>query len=224
MQKPLFVYCYDAYCGWCYGFSPVLEKLFEEFREVMDFEVLSGNMIPKESAKHISATADYISKAYKQVEETTGVKFGEDWVWHYVNPDKSDWYPSSEKPAIALCIIKDLHPDLAVPFAADLQKALHLEGRDLTDDEAYRHLLPKYGMEADDFYAKLHSAEYAEKANYDFALCRQLKVTGFPAAYIQTSDNKFYQVLRGYADYDTMKLRIENVFKETGLTAADQAE
>ena len=69
-MTPTIYYCYDAYCGWCYGFSPVLEKLFEEFREVMDFEVLSGNMIPKESAKHISATADYISKAYKQVEET----------------------------------------------------------------------------------------------------------------------------------------------------------
>ncbi len=217
MKKPVFYYCYDAYCGWCYGFSPVLVKLFDAYRDRMDFDVLSGNMIPVESARHISATAGYIAEAYKRVEEMAGVKFGDDWLWHYTNPDKSDWYPSSEKPAIALSIAKDKNPDFAVPFAADIQKALHIEGRDLTDAEAYRHLLPQYGFKPKDFYEKLGSEEFREKAHYDFALCRQLQVTGFPAAYIQTTDSKFYQVLRGYADFETVRHRIDQVLKTAGF-------
>ena len=32
-------------------------------------------------------------------------------------------------------------------FATDLQYALNYEGRDLTDDEAYRHLLAKYSLD-----------------------------------------------------------------------------
>ena len=29
-------YCYDAYCGWCYGFSPVIKRIFDAYREEAD--------------------------------------------------------------------------------------------------------------------------------------------------------------------------------------------
>ncbi len=136
-------YCYDAYCGWCYGFSPVIKKIAAEYRDKVFFEVLSGGMIITEEPVPISATASYIQKAYKTVESTTGIRFGADYLWHINHPDASDWFPDSEKPAIAMCIFKDIHPYSQVTFATDLQYALHFEGRDLCDDEAYRYLLGK---------------------------------------------------------------------------------
>ena len=208
------IYCYDAYCGWCYGFSTVIKKIAEEFSDRLPFEVLSGGMIPKSHARPIEDMADYISKAYLRVEELTGIKFGEDFLWHMFNPDKSDWVMHSEKSAIALCIFKEIYPDQQVAFATDLQYALNYEGRDLTDDEAYRHLLEKYQINAEEFYRKLHDDTYKEKAYYEFALCRQLKVTGFPAVLIQVSEGKFYLIASGYTHYDDVKARIENVLKE----------
>jgi putative protein-disulfide isomerase len=145
------------------------------------------------------------------VEEMTGVKFGDEYLWHINNPDLSDWYPHSEKAAIAMAVFRDYHPDDTVLFAADLQKALHIEGRDLTDNEAYRHLLEKYGIPADEFYQKLASEEYKEKAYYDFSLCRQLQVTGFPAVLIQVDELKFYLLAKGYTDHQTLKGRIDEV-------------
>ncbi len=213
-MKPVIIYCYDAYCGWCYGFSPVIKRIAEEYKDQFDFEVLSGGMILPEEPRHIAVTADYIREAYKRVEELTGIQFGEDYLWHIFNADKSDWFPNSEKPAIAMCIFKEYYPHLQVQFAADLQYALHYEGRDLTDDEAYRHLLIQYHIPEEAFYSKLHSDEYKEKAYYEFALCNQLKVTGFPAAFVQVGETKFYMIARGFADYDTMKLRVENVLKD----------
>ncbi|HTN07073.1 DsbA family protein [Agriterribacter sp.] len=216
MMKPLLIYCYDAYCGWCYGFSPVIQKMEVQYRNVIDFEVLSGGMILPEKPRHIRAIADYIRESYKTVEDHTGILFGRDYLWHINNPEDSDWFPNSEKPAIALCIIKDEQPRLAVPFASALQYALHFEGRDLCDDEAYRHLLNSYQIYPELFYKKLHSAEYREKAYYEFALCKQLKVTGFPAVFLQITGNQFYAIAKGYTDYNTLKTRIENVLKETG--------
>ncbi len=207
-------YCYDAYCGWCYGFSPVIKKLAEEYKSKISFEVLSGGMIPKENARHISSIASYIQGAYKQVEEMTGVKFGDDYLWHIFNPEQSDWFQHSEKPAVALCIFKERYPVQQVEFAADLQYALHYEGRDLTDDEAYRHLVAKYNIPEEDFYAKLNSEEYLEKAKYDFALCRQLQVTSFPQVLIQVAEHKFYLLAKGYTDYEALKSRIDSVLAE----------
>lgn len=214
-------YCYDAYCGWCYGFSSVINKLASEHADIFEIEVLSGGMIPEGNPPHISVTAGYIQKAYKTVEELTGVKFGEDYLWHIFNPEKSDWYPSSEKPAIALCIFKEYFPDLQVQFAGDLQYSLHYEGRDLCDNEAYCHLLDKYNLPDEEFYAKLKSEAYKEKAHYEFALVKQFQVTGFPTIFLQQNESKFYLLARGYTDYKTLQENLEKCLKGINISSSN---
>lgn len=211
MNKPALIYCYDAYCGWCYGFSPVIKKIADEYKDLLEIDVLSGGMILPEKPVHIGATAGYIAAAYKNVEDLTGIKFGSDYLWHINHPDDSDWYPHSEKPAIAMCIFKEFYPERSVEFASDLQYALHYEGRDLTDNEAYLHLLDKYSIHPETFFEKMASEEYKEMAYYEFSLMKQLQVTGYPCVFIQTDDLKFTMVARGYTDYETLKERVENV-------------
>jgi putative protein-disulfide isomerase len=138
-------------------------------------------------------------------------------LWHIRYLDQSDWFPNSEKPAIALCVFKEYFPEQQVSFAADMQYALHFEGRDLTDDEAYRLLFEKYNIPAEEFYEKLNDEVYKEQAYYEFALCKQLKVTGFPAIFLQLSDIKFYQVAQGYTPFESLDKRIKNVLKENNL-------
>jgi len=213
-MTPVLYYCYDAYCGWCYGFSPVIKKIHKLYFDRVGFEVLSGGMILPDQPRHIGIMAGYIADAYKSVEELTGIRFGQDYLWHIFNPDLSDWYPNSEKPAIALCIFKDIYPDQQVEFASDLQYALHFEGRDLCDNEAYRHLLEKYNLDADDFYQKLGSEEYKEKAYYEFQLCKQLQVTGYPCVLMQVSESKFFMLARGYTDEASFIQRIEAVLAD----------
>jgi len=216
MDKPILIYCYDAYCGWCYAFSPVIKEIQEDYKNQFDFEVLSGGMIITDEVKHINVTAPYIQQAYKVVEEHTGIQFGADYLWHINHPDLSDWYPNSEKPAIALCIFKEFYPDRQIEFAADLQYALHFEGRDLCDDEAYQHLLEKYSIQPETFYMKLKREEYKEKAYYEFALCKQLQVTGYPAVLVQLNETKFHLLARGYTPYEELKERIDSVLQEIG--------
>lgn len=213
-MQPIIYYCYDAYCGWCYGFSPVMKRIAEEYAATLTFEVLSGGMIITEEPRPIGVMAKYIQTAYKTVEERTGIKFGQDFLWHIFNPNDSDWFPGSEKPAIAMCVFKEYYPDQQVAFASDLQYSLNYEGRDLTDDEAYRHLLEKYQIPAEEFYTKLHSEDYKQKAYYEFQLCKQLQVTGFPAVLMQVNESKFYLLARGYTPYEQLKETIENVLKE----------
>jgi putative protein-disulfide isomerase len=213
-MTPTIYYCYDAYCGWCYGFSAIIKKLDELYADRMAFEVLSGGMILPEEPRHISVVANYIGQAYKQVEEMTGVEFGKDYLWHIFNADQSDWFPNSEKPAIALCILKEYFPERQVEFAADLQYALHFEGRDLCDNAAYLHLLEKYNFDEKDFFSRLESEEYKERAYYEFALCKQLKVNGYPSVLVQVSETKFFLLTHGYSDLNAMVQRIEAVLAD----------
>ena len=211
---PHLIYCYDAYCGWCYGFSPVIKKIADEFKNVMTSEAISGGMILPEKPVHIGATATYTRGAYKNVEDLTRVKFGEDYLWHINHPDQSDWFPHSLKPAIALCVFKSYLPGKSIEIASELQYALHYEGRDLTDNEAYRHLTEKYNINPDEFFEKLSDEKFKEEALYEFTLCKQLQVNGYPTVFVQTGDLKFSMVGRGFTDYDTLKTRIGNVLAE----------
>ena len=213
-MRPTIYYCYDAWCGWCFGFSQVIKKISQEFNSQIYFDVLSGGMIPPEVKKPIKTTASYIKNAYSQIEELAGMKFGDHYLWHINNPDESDWFPESLTPAKAMCILKENHPEKAVEFSSALQQALFVEGRDLSDPEAYRHLLPEFDLDEDHFFSKLKQEEYTEKARYEFALVKQLQVNGFPCVLMQVSNSKFYLLARGYTSYPDLKLRIENVLKE----------
>lgn len=210
---PLLLYCYDAYCDWCYGFSSVITRLEEEYRGRINVEVLSGGMILPKQPKPISILAGYLKSLSTEVAIVTGVKYGSEYLWHIENPGQSDWYPSSEKPAIALCVFKTYYPLLSVQFACDLLYALHFEGRDLCDDEAYRHLLYKYDIPAVDFYNTLHGETAKQLAFEEFSLCRRLKATSFPRLLLQVSENKLYSLTEGYSGYDVIQGRIDDILK-----------
>jgi putative protein-disulfide isomerase len=170
-------------------------------------------MIIGELVQPIEKVAGFISNAYKEVEQHTGIVYGRDYLWHIDNPQLSDWYMNSEKPAVAMVVFKEYYPELQVAFAADLQYALHVEGRDLCDDEAYRHLLEKYGIREEAFYEKLKAEAYIEQAHYEFALCKQLNVTGFPALLLQENESRFHLLARGYTAYDDLKTRLDEAMK-----------
>ncbi len=210
-SKLTIIYIYDPLCGWCYGFSGVMKSLYEKHQQEFDFEVISGGMILGDRKGSITGISDLIRSHYPHLVETTGAKFGEPFLKAL---SEGGIYMSSEKPCIALSVFKSYRPQEAVLFVRDLQKLLYQEGKDLTLDETYPSLAKAYKIDPQEFMEKLNTEEYKQAAYYDFALARQLQVTGFPAAFIRTGEHHFYKITKGYADLETMELRISNVWKE----------
>jgi len=214
-MKPLLIYCYDAYCGWCYGFSSVLTRFWSSFKEQYDVEVLSAGMILPGKPAHIGLIAAHMRESCQAVSSLSGVAFGADFMWHINDPAQSDWYPDSRKPAIALNILKEYFPEEQVQLAADIQHLLFGEGRDLCDDEAYRELLHNYQVPPEEFFKKLHSETYREKAYEEFALVKQLKVTGYPALLLNMAGGKYYHVCNGYTNYENLLTRLNTIIEKT---------
>ncbi len=210
--KPSFIYIYDALCGWCYGFSPVIKNLYLKHKDEFDFQVISGGMILGDRVGPISEMAPYIKSAYKNVEEATGVKFGDRFINEVL--EEGTMLLSSEKPSIALSVFKAYLPDQAVLFAHDIQKALNFYGLDLNENETYKGLIKPFNLPEEEFISKLDNEEYRQLAYYDVALARQLQVTGYPAAFIKTGELQFHMIAKGYTNEETMELRIQNVLKE----------
>ncbi len=210
-KKLEIIYVYDALCSWCYGFSNVMSKIYEQHKDDFGFEMLSGGMVLGDREGPLSNYAELIKEGLPRLQETTGVVFGDAYLEVL---DEGTQFQSSEKPSIALAVFKSFFPEQSILFAADIQKAKYTEGVDLCVDESYLPMIKKYGIDEADFLQKLNSEEFKQAAYYEFAIVKQLDVTGYPAAFIKVDDQNFHMIAKGYADYETMELRIANVLKQ----------
>ena len=210
MEKPKIIYVYDALCGWCYGFSNVITQLEEKYNHIFEFEVISGGMVRGERIGSISSIAPYIKKAYKDVEQRSGVKFGEKFINETLEDESV--IMSSIKPAIALSIIKEKYPERAVKAAAAIQKTFYLEGLGLDILENYKKLAMLADMSESEFINKMQEEKYLGLAEQDFYASHQLGVSGFPTLLLEVN-GKNYVLSRGFTDYKTLENQFEKMLK-----------
>lgn len=204
------VYVYDALCGWCYGFSPVMSEFHEKYRDSLDFEVISGGMITGNRIGPIGEVAAYIGKAYKDVENATGVKFGESFLNETLA--EGDAIFTSIPPSIALSVFKETDPDLGIAFAGALQKAFYYDGIEPGNFEAYGEIASRFGLDAQEFVEKMKDPTYRQGAEEDFRKSAALGVSGFPSVFIEKGET-YYKIGSGYlplSDLEKNFLAIKN--------------
>ena len=194
-------YVYDALCGWCYGFSPVITEFYQRHREEIELEVVSGGMITGPRIGPIGEVAPYIKTAYRTVEDRCGVTFGKGFLEGVLEQGATVF--TSVPPAVALSVVKERSPADALDYAGVLQTAIYSDGIDPSDVTAYAVRAEKYGLDKDDFTAAMHEPKYREAAGRDFAKSAALGVTGFPTL-IAESDHQKYAIARGYVDDKTL--------------------
>ncbi len=215
MRKNKIIYVFDAYCSWCYGMEPVMEQLADKYRDVLEFEVLSGGLIPKDtSVAELASRFTSPREAYHRVIEMTGQQISEAYIEMMEEPEVHDYTFNSEYPARAMVTLKHFAPGREVQQAAAIQDLVFSELRDLTKTESYKSVAEKFGISWDAFVHRLESDESLQEAKYEFHLARQLEVTSYPAVLMQTSDHHFYLIARGYTSFDSLDRRIIAILDE----------
>jgi putative protein-disulfide isomerase len=208
-MKNKIIYISDPLCGWCYGFSPVIQQIEKEYKTQLDFEIITGGMVTGEREGLIGDFADYILKALPRLEELTGVTFGEP----YLSKLRAKTlYQSSLKPCIAIEVFKSFHEKEAIAFAATIQKAQYLDGKDLQDETVYLDLIKFYAIDATEFLKRLNSDEYKMQTIQLFKMVQEWGITGFPAV-ILVKNEEFFLIAKGYVDHENLKNTIEKILK-----------
>ena len=203
MQTAKLVYYTDALCGWCYGFSPVMRKIQEEYRNKIDIDVVSGGLFLNDRVGPIDKVAPYIKTgAYQKVEQATGVEFGNGFL------NQKDMVLNSLPPAIALCIVKESVPEKALDFVELLLAANYDHGMNPDDSKAYEKYAIQIGIDAQEFNIKMRNSIYAQKALEDFERYRSEGIQGYPSLVLET-ENKKYHLTTGFMPYEELKPLLE---------------
>lgn len=204
-DKTTVLYVYDPLCGWCFGFSPVMKKLYENYKDEIDFDVISGGMVVGDRIGPLGEKAPYIKEAYKVVEQKMGVKFGD----KYVNKVLAEGtaIQTSIPTSKLLVAFKSLNDKQSVLFAHELQDALYIHGIHPDNIVGILEKCDTFGTDKAEILAIAKSEQVVEAMNHDFELSSQLGVTGFPTVFV-IKDNTIRVIARGADSYENVSSRL----------------
>jgi putative protein-disulfide isomerase len=208
-EKTKIIYVFDVLCGWCYGFSPVIKKFHETYKDQYDFEIISGGLVVGERIGPYGEFANYILNAIPNLEKTTGVKVGD----IYLQQLKEDkLIQNSIPPAIAISIVKQNYPENSFEFAHNLQIAKFLDGKDLNNVSTYLEILDNMNLKIENFKEQFESVSSENLANIDFSRSAQLGVRGFPAVIVK-HNGEYTAISNGYIDYNRLNKNFVSLVK-----------
>lgn len=212
-MKDQILYMFDPLCGWCYGFSETMVKFYRQHKNKFEFVAVPGGMVTGGRIGPISDMEDYISRAYKQVEQTTGCKYGEFYLEGLLRSKNT--ILDSSPPSKATITFRSFFPDRAIEFAHELQKAHYFEGKDYNNESLYVNLATQFELDPVQFMERYNDPRMEQNLQQEFAWVKESGVQGFPTV-VYRSDQKYYLIAHGYAPLQTLNDSLTKALKMVG--------
>lgn len=194
---PELLYISDPLCGWCYGMSPVIQQVQQEFAGRLEVSVLCGGMVTGEQIGPIGEDWVRMESSLGQIEQVAGVQFG---AGFRALGAAGTYVQDSEPPCRAIHAFRQLRQEDTARFAHEVQQAYFRDGADLNDPATYGPLVAAYGLDAADFQRQLTQREIVRGTILEFAAVGKIGVHGFPTSILRVG-SQGYVLARGFQPY-----------------------
>ena len=201
MNAPILWYFADPMCSWCWGFSPVVETLRDEYRDRIKIALVLGGLRHETSPLTAAGRAEILHH-WLQVHSRTGQPF------RFDNALPEGFVYDTEPACRAVVTVGGLDPTLIFPLFKAIQNAFYAEVRDVTQPGVLAELTAKLGVAKDKFLPVFDSDAARARTQAHFKQTRQAGVRGFPALILQ-QDAQLTPVSSGCQPLDTVCAAIE---------------
>lgn len=209
MSKIKVIYYTDALCGWCYGFSDVVNQIYHKFNEDISFELYHGGLFIGERSGRVNDIAPYIKKgAYKSVEEVTGTMFGKKFL--DIVQGSGNMILNSLYPTMASVIVKQLKPSKLFDFNHLMNHAFYNDGVSSDDILSLSLLVESFGISQNEFITLMSDKSIVELAYEEFAITQSADVRSYPTIKIY-NDQTEVLTLNGYKKYSVLETELNDV-------------
>lgn len=188
-MKPTLHFIVDPLCGWCYGAS----SLFKATLSLADVDVKThgGGLLIDDRVRRITPDwKAYVAGSDQKIEAISHEKFGDAYKNGLLNDTEA--VLDSEPPIKSLMCAEELGFS-ALSLLIGLQKAMYLEGREISKFETLYEIAVEQGMSGQDFetgFNSIHKNDFDAHIGESHHLLRTLKGNGFPSAGLTYDDGR----------------------------------
>jgi putative protein-disulfide isomerase len=186
------VYFADPMCSWCYGFSPVISALAEQFEDRLPLDLVMGGLRAGNTEPMRQQDKDFIRNSWTRVGAATSQPFDMDFF------DREGFVYDTEPACRAVVTARRLMPRMALPFMARIQQAFYAENRDMTAPEAIAEVAEEAGFERAGFAEAFASPEVRNETFRDFLTAQSLGIRGFPTLIAGSEERGYALLTNGY--------------------------
>lgn len=202
MNPPILWYFADPMCSWCWGFSPVIETLRDDYRARMKIALVLGGLRPGETAPMTAAGREDILHHWRAVQARTGQHF------RFDNALPPGFVYDTEPACRAVVTVGGIDAGQIFPLFKAIQTAFYAGGRDVTEPGVLAGLAAELGADTQAFERAFNSDAARARTQAHFRQARQAGVKGFPTLIVQ-QDAQLHTICTGCQPLDTVRAAIE---------------
>lgn len=199
------IYVWDAYCGWCYGFSKSL-KAFHEKHPELPLTVLSGGLFVGNRKQPIGSYT-HIPEANKRISQLTGAEFGES---YQSLLKEGAFILNSEVAAIGFSALRYFAQERSLYLASSMQRAFYYEGKSLNDPATYREIAIAHNLDPEAVMDRFDDTVTIKDAQDDFLKVKQLGIQSYPTLLLQRG-NEYIGLGGGVMTAEKMEDRLNSI-------------
>lgn len=192
------IYVGDPMCSWCWGFSPVLQKIVDKYSETAPMRLVVGGLHAFDTDPMNDEYKARIRHHWEQVAEATGQPF------NYAFFDRKGFVLDTEPACRASVVVRSMKPDSLLSFYERIHKGYYVEDTDTTKLETFIDYADKEGIDKNAFAEAFDSEEAKQETINDFTWCQQSGVTGFPTVVLR-EDDTLAALSVGYQPFDSLE-------------------
>ena len=195
----------DPMCSWCYGFGKEMTSIVEALPN-LEVQVVVGGLSAGSTKVLDDAGKQFRLTHWARVEELSGAQFNRD---GFVARKNFVYDSEPVCRAVVTAGLIESSVDLLEVFRA-FQRAFYIDALDTTDGKVLAQVgaaalkSAGFDVDADTFFTVWASEKAHEATRADFALTRQLGVSGFPSVFVEVN-GKVGQISSGYAKAENIQ-------------------
>lgn len=197
------IYIADPMCSWCWGFSPVIAAIEEQFRGRLPISLLMGGLRPYTVEPMPDKDRATIREHWQHVAARTGQPFD------YAFFERPEFVYDTEPACRAVVTAQALRPGSGLDMLKAVQRGFYAENRDVTDEDVLTEIAMEEGFEAEVFAKALASEEARGATREGFATSQGAGVRGFPTLLAGDPAIGYSLVTNGYQPLEALAEPLE---------------
>src|SRR5258708_8396633 len=145
MSTPHLISFSDPMCSWCYGFSPVIQRIRSAFGRALPIRVVMGGLRPGASTPMSEEGKIEVGEHWVRVHEATGLPF------NGAGMSAPGFIYDTDPAARAVVVARRDGEEMAASFLGRTQRAFYGEGRDVTRAETLAEIAEELGLDREPF-------------------------------------------------------------------------